>query len=107
MSGTTYCPESLVGTVRLQPVSGLLTVTLTFGITAPEGSVTVPTIVAFCAYDAAGIRHNNRKKNGRHFRFLNLNTPPATPHNFETANCIFSPPCQIGTLRENHGLNVR
>jgi hypothetical protein len=40
-------------------------VTLTFGITAPDGSVTVPTIVAFCANETDGRRNNNRNRNGR------------------------------------------
>src|SRR5690242_5024023 len=100
MSGATNCPASLVGKVLAQPVAGLVTVTLTLGITAPDGSVTVPTIVAFCANDTAGIRNNSRNKNGRYFRFFDLNTPSATPYNFETASCIVSPPCLVGTLRK-------
>jgi hypothetical protein len=70
------------------------------GITAPDGSVTVPTIVAFCANDTVGIKNSKRNKNGRYFRFFDLNTPSATPYNFETATCIFSPPCPVGTLRK-------
>src|ERR1051326_4990622 len=104
-SGTTYCPESLVGMARDQLVSVLVTVTLTFGMTAPDGSVTVPTIVAFCAFDAVGIRHNNRNKNGRYFRLRNLNKPPATPF-FETVSCIFSPPVPGRHASRKLGLNV-
>src|ERR1700719_2804317 len=48
MSGATYWPESLVGKVRVQCVSLLVTVILTFGTEAPDGSVTVPTIVPLC-----------------------------------------------------------
>jgi len=40
-------------------------VTLTRGITAPDGSVTVPTIVAFCAREADGQRNNNKNGNNR------------------------------------------
>jgi hypothetical protein len=81
----------LVGKVRVQPVAGFVTVTLTFGMTAPDGSVTVPTIVAFCAKDTEGMRHNSKNNNGRYFRLLDPSTPSATPYNFETATCIFHP----------------
>src|SRR6185437_12691177 len=46
MSGSTYWPASLVVIVRTTPVSVFVTVTLALPITAPEGSVTVPRIVA-------------------------------------------------------------
>src|SRR5215470_7349507 len=100
MSGMTYCPESFVGMVRVQPVATFVTVTFTFGITAPDGSVTVPTMVAFCANETHGITNNNKNSSERYVRLLCLSTPSVTPCNFETTTCIFSPPCQIGTFRE-------
>src|SRR6185312_5729940 len=45
-SGATYCPESLVVNVETRPVSMLVIVMVTLGSTEPDGSVTVPTIVA-------------------------------------------------------------
>src|SRR6516165_1598239 len=45
-----YSPVVFVDSSRVKPFSGLETATLAPGITAPEVSVTVPTIVAvFCA----------------------------------------------------------
>src|SRR5579863_7683656 len=68
MSGATYCPESLVGYVRVQLVAEFVTVMFTLGITAPDGSVTVPTMVAFCANDTDGSINNNKNNNGRYFK---------------------------------------
>src|ERR1700747_2979961 len=102
MSGATYCPESFVGNTRVQLVAALVTVMFTLGITAPDGSVTVPTMVAFCANDTDGITNINRNNNGRYFRLERLNTPDVTPHSFETTTCIFSPPCRNGTISKNH-----
>src|SRR6516162_6185719 len=101
MSTATYWPASFVGIVRVQLVSTLVSVTFTFGMTAPDGSVTVPTMVAFCANEAHG-RTNNSNKNGRYLKRRSLNTPPVTPINFETTTCIYSPPCLMGTILKKH-----
>src|SRR5947199_1928541 len=46
MSGSTYWPASFVVIACTRPVSVLVAVTLAFAITAPEGSITVPSNVA-------------------------------------------------------------
>src|ERR1022692_2071535 len=45
-SGATYWPASLLVTLRVMPVSLLVILMATLGMTDPEGSVTVPTTVA-------------------------------------------------------------
>src|SRR5690348_15110470 len=49
ISGRTYWPASFVVAVCTTPVSVFFAVTLAFAITAPDGSVTEPNIVASCA----------------------------------------------------------
>src|SRR3954462_6788674 len=49
ISGRTYWPASFVVAVGTTPVSVFFAVTLAFAITAPDGSVTEPNIVASCA----------------------------------------------------------
>src|SRR6516162_8265576 len=58
--GAAYCPASLVVNVRVCPVSTCVTVTVTFGIAAPDGSVTVPTMVPSCA-DAKNVTPRRSK----------------------------------------------
>src|SRR5579864_1198000 len=56
-SGATYWPSELLGRVLSTPVSLLVMVTVALGTAAPDGSVTVPTMVASCARPyAANIR---------------------------------------------------
>src|SRR5271154_5461280 len=47
--GAVYCPSVLVARLRVVPVSTFLMVTTALGTTAPDESVTVPTMVASCA----------------------------------------------------------
>src|SRR6516225_5574552 len=56
----TYCPVSFVVYVRVRPVSTCVMVTVTFGIAAPDGSVTVPTMVPSCA-DARNVTPTRSK----------------------------------------------
>src|SRR5215831_12892401 len=58
--GAAYCPASLVVNVLVRPVSTCVTVTVTFGIAAPDGSVTVPTMVPSCA-DAKNVTPRRSK----------------------------------------------
>src|SRR5215470_8905326 len=59
MSTATYWPESLVGITLETPVSLLVSVTFASATAAPDGSVTVPTMVASCA--KAGVASAARK----------------------------------------------
>ena len=58
-----YWPESLLTTVCDETGFVLVTVILTLGIAAPEGSVTVPTMVAFCAMTDEERQRNTSSKN--------------------------------------------
>ena len=58
--GAAYSPAVFVTSSRVKPFSGFETVTLALGITAPEGSVTVPTIVAASCAQAAAQKRSAR-----------------------------------------------
>ena len=57
--GAVYSPAVFVVSSRVKPFSGFQTVTLALGITPPEESVTVPTIVAVSCAQAEKQRKTN------------------------------------------------
>ena len=57
--GAAYSPAVFVASSRVKPFSGFQTVTLALGITPPEESVTVPTIVAVSCAQAEKQRKTN------------------------------------------------
>src|SRR5215469_2154232 len=63
MSTATYWPDSLVEITLETPVSVLVSVTFASATAAPDGSVTVPTMVASCA--KAGVASAARKSKAR------------------------------------------
>src|SRR5215813_5365561 len=59
-ASATYWPTSLLSSFRIWPVLVFVTVMFAFGTTAPELSVTVPTMVACCATAEAAKTPKNR-----------------------------------------------
>src|SRR6476646_10142336 len=53
-SGATNCPAPFVAVRVVRFISAFVTFTVTLGMAAPEGSVTVPRIVAVDAWPRAG-----------------------------------------------------
>src|SRR3954468_19829888 len=73
ISGRTYWPASFVVAVCTTPVSAFFAVTLAFAITAPDGSVTVPNIVASCPNASTEPKNNKAKLRAnprRHVAFI-------------------------------------
>jgi hypothetical protein len=92
-----------VTVVRTDPVSALVNVTVTFGMTAPDGSVTVPLtapVEAVCA-SKAGRQTKSSAKITKEILLVLINlspivelshntgkTPPASPQNIHTNGTV-------------------
>src|SRR5690242_10157296 len=91
-SGATYCPDSLVVKVLTTPVEALVIVIVTPATLPPDGSVTVPTTVAFWPKVSEGSATRATTSRSKYLRLRSLDVLNSFETTFETCEYINPPP---------------
>src|SRR5438876_12060214 len=102
MSGTTYWPASLVLTELLTDVAVLVTVIATFGTTAPDGSVTVPTTVAFWPKVHEGSATRATTSRSKYLKLPSFEVCNRLEINLEACKYINPPPLSLFRFSTDH-----
>src|SRR5256885_757453 len=102
ISGATYWPDSLVVKVFTAPVEALVIVIVTPATTPPDGSVTVPTTVAFWPKVHEGSATRATTSRSKYLKLPSFEVCNRLEINLEACKYINPPPLSLFRFSTDH-----